>query len=51
MRDPKDLPKNPKKPYAPPAVVYREQLEAVASVCGGVGKASLAVCPTGPINS
>lgn len=30
-----------KKPYAPPAIIYREPLEAMAAVCspGGGGKA------------
>ncbi len=35
-----------KKPYAPPAIVYRAPLEAVAGVCTGLGSKAVPVTCT-----
>ena len=42
-----------KKPYVPPAVIYREPLEAVAAVCAPAppAKGNPGACPSGPISS
>ena len=42
-----------KKPYAKPAVVFREPLEAVAAVCTGTTAKAAPVgsCTQGPISS
>jgi len=40
-----------KKPYAKPAVLSKEPLEAVATVCNPPGKADPFACPSGPIQS
>ncbi len=39
-----------REPYETPRIVYREPLEAVATVCVP-GKASPGACPVGPIRS
>jgi len=45
-----DSPKTPKskKPYQPPAVIYRDELEAMAGVCSPGGKTT---APCNPIVS
>ena len=42
-----------REPYEPPRIVYRERLEAVATVCSPAGQAkgSPVACPIGPISS
>jgi len=42
-----------REPYEPPRIVYREPLEAVATVCtpSPPAKGSPSACPTGPISS
>lgn len=40
-----------RKPYAKPAVISREPLEAVAAVCNPPGKADPFACPAGPVQS
>jgi len=41
---------DPKKPYQKPRIVHREKLEVSAVVCTP-GKADVASCPGGPIES
>lgn len=43
--------KTPRKPYAPPRILSRERLEAVAGTCTGTGKTNSTQCPVGPIAS
>ena len=42
-----------RKAYAPPSIVSREPLEAMAALCSPrpPAKANAASCPSGPINS
>ncbi|HPE71577.1 MAG: hypothetical protein KDI73_11655 [Candidatus Competibacteraceae bacterium] len=41
-----------KKTYAPPRILSRERLEAVAGVCsGGTSKTNIGSCPSGPVAS
>lgn len=40
-----------KRPYAPPRILSRERLEAIAGTCSGVGKTNPIQCPGGPIAS
>lgn len=42
-----------RKPYAPPSIVSREPLEAMAALCSPrpPAKANAGTCPSGPINS
>ena len=42
-----------KKPYQPPAILYREPLEAMAAVCAPAppSKSNPGLCPSGPISS
>jgi hypothetical protein len=40
-----------KKPYEPPKILYREELEAMAAVCVPPGKGDPGACPIGPISS
>ncbi len=39
-----------KKTYAPPRILSRERLEAVAGLCS-TGKTNFSDCPSGPIAS
>lgn len=40
-----------KRTYAPPRILSRERLEAIAGTCSGVGKENRVRCPAGPIAS
>lgn len=42
-----------RKPYAPPVIVSREPLEAMAAICSPrpPAKANAGQCPLGPISS
>ena len=41
-----------REPYEAPQIVYREPLEAVATVCGPPGgKGTPGACPLGPLSS
>jgi hypothetical protein len=42
-----------RRPYAPPRILFREPLEAMASICSPSppAKADRGHCPTGPISS
>jgi len=41
-----------RRPYTPPAIVFREVLEVVASTCSGItAKTDPGSCPFGPIQS
>lgn len=44
------LASNSRKPYARPAILSRESLEATAGACTG-GKTDSTACPTGPVSS
>jgi hypothetical protein len=52
-----DLPEEPpaskkkKKPYERPRILYRERLEAAATLCTPPGKGDPLSCPSGPISS
>jgi hypothetical protein len=37
--------------YAPPRILYREPLEAMAAICSPPGKGNPGFCPSGPISS
>ncbi len=43
--------KQEKRPYAPPRILSRELLEAIAGTCSGGGKENTGRCPNGPIAS
>ena len=43
--------KQEKRPYAPPRILSRERLEAIAGTCTGTGKTNAGLCPAGPIAS
>ncbi len=42
-----------RKPYAPPRILSREPLEAMAAICRPTppSKANAGACPLGPVNS
>lgn len=40
-----------RRSYAPPRILYREPLEAMAAVCSAPGKGNPGFCPMGPISS
>jgi hypothetical protein len=48
-----DVEKPKRKPYAPPRIVSREPLEAMAAICAPhpPAKGNPGLCPRGPINS
>jgi hypothetical protein len=43
----------PRRPYQPPRILFREPLEAMASICSPhpPAKANKGLCPMGPISS
>jgi hypothetical protein len=45
--------KKKRKPYAPPRIISREPLEAMAAICSPhpPAKANAGVCPSGPASS
>lgn len=49
--DKQDPSSSTKRPYRRPAIVSREPLEAVATVCNAPGKTDPFACPSGPIQS
>jgi hypothetical protein len=40
-----------RRSYAPPRILYREPLEAMAAICSPPGKSNPGFCPQGPISS
>lgn len=46
-------PTTKRKPYAPPRILSREPLEAMAALCSPTppAKSNPGLCPRGPINS
>jgi hypothetical protein len=40
-----------RRSYAPPRILYREPLEAMAAICSPPGKGNPGFCPQGPISS
>jgi hypothetical protein len=42
-----------RRPYEPPRILFREPLEAMASICTPAppAKHNVGTCPTGPISS
>jgi hypothetical protein len=48
-----DAAKPKRKPYAPPRILSREPLEAMAAICAPrpPAKSNPGLCPRGPINS
>jgi hypothetical protein len=40
-----------RRTYAPPRILYREPLEAMAAICSPPGKGNPGFCPQGPISS
>jgi hypothetical protein len=51
--DPQDAGRSGLRAYEPPRILFREPLEAMASICAPhpPAKGNPGVCPTGPISS